>query len=297
VETLNALAKLAWDRGRPRDAKEASERALVIARAKLPPDDERLGWSLYHLGDSEMFLGRSEEARRFLTEARQVFEKALGSESLPVAWCFNDLGMIYSEHEFDFEKASEHYEQALRIKMRLLSSDHPDLAIAKGNLGNNLVQLGQYADAERLLRQALSDGERSFGPDHPFTAAVVESLGELAWRRGDLVEASKLLERARRAQEAILDPSSPYGLAQTLHTLACVRRDQERYREAEELFERALSILESSLGSDNAQTRQTRSEYAKLLRRMGRTADAEAMEARARATAVPAASPETVPGR
>jgi len=290
VETLNTLASLAWSHGRVRDARAAAERALTIGRSRLPPGDERLGWSLYRLGDAEMFLGRPEEARRLLTEARRIFEQALGYESLPVAWCLNDIAMVYCD-EFDTERGIEFYEQALKLKEKLLPSDHPDLAIARGNLGYNLIPLGDYARAERLLRQALASGERSFGPDHPFTANTVESLGELAWKRGYLDEASQLLERALRAQEATLDPNSPYGLALTLHVLACVRRDQGRYREAEGLFERTLSIRESSVGTDHAQTRQTRTEYAKLLSRMGRTAEAETMEARARATPAPKVSP------
>jgi len=70
-----------------------------------------------------------------------------------------------------------------------------------------------------------------------------------------------------------------------------VRRDQGQHRKAEQLFERTLSIRESTLGGDHAQTQQTRTEYAKLLRRLGRTTDAAAMEARARATPAPKVPP------
>jgi hypothetical protein len=57
-----------------------------------------------------------------------VFEKALGRESLPVAWCLNDLGIIAQDHEHDYEGAIRYYEQALRAEG---SSCPPTTAISQ----------------------------------------------------------------------------------------------------------------------------------------------------------------------
>ena len=59
--------------------------------------------------------------------------------------------------------------------------------------------------------------------------------------------------------------------------------DQGRYADAEPLHKRALAIREKAFGPEHPNVAQGLANYAALLRETGRTAEANKMEARAKA--------------
>jgi len=74
-------------------------------------------------------------------------------------------------------------------------------------------------------------------------------------------------------------PGHP-SVAVTLNALANVYRDQERYAEAEPIYRRALRIRQSTLETDDSAIAEILTDLAKMLRKMGRVAEAERLEAR-----------------
>ena len=71
-------------------------------------------------------------------------------------------------------------------------------------------------------------------------------------------------------------------MAIVLDTLASLYRDQDRYGEAEPLYQRALAIDEKALGPDHPTVAEDLENYAALLRKMSRLDEALALEVRAR---------------
>jgi len=72
------------------------------------------------------------------------------------------------------------------------------LADSAAELGTVLGLLGEYAEAEKLLRQAVQMYESSCGTDHPRLAAALNSLGGACVARGRLAEGERLCRRALR---------------------------------------------------------------------------------------------------
>ncbi len=70
-------------------------------------------------------------------------------------------------------------------------------------------------------------------------------------------------------------------MAQSFNNLAVLYH--ARYAEAEPLHERSLAIREMALGPDHPDVAPSLENYAALLGEVGRTAEAEEMEARAEA--------------
>ncbi len=70
--------------------------------------------------------------------------------------------------------------------------------------------------------------------------------------------------------------------------LAVVRRDQGRYAEAIELFDRALSVQTAILDSNHPAIAETLDEYAECLRRVGRIEEAKQLQGRADAVSASA---------
>ncbi len=66
-------------------------------------------------------------------------------------------------------------------------------------------------------------------------------------------------------------------------SLAELYRAQGKYTEAEPLYQRALAIVEKALGPEHPQVATVLGNYAALLHKLNRDAEADKMEARAQA--------------
>ncbi len=71
-------------------------------------------------------------------------------------------------------------------------------------------------------------------------------------------------------------------MAATLYSLASVDRAQGRYAEAEPLYKRALAVREKELRPDHPFVATSLENYAALLRDVGRNAEADTLDARAK---------------
>ncbi|MDY7024273.1 MAG: tetratricopeptide repeat protein, partial [Cyanobacteriota bacterium] len=74
-------------------------------------------------------------------------------------------------------------QQALEMRQRLFSGDHPDVALSLNNLAELYRSQRRYAEAEPLYQKALAMFERTLGVGHPNTMKVrdnhVDCLREL----------------------------------------------------------------------------------------------------------------------
>ena len=69
----------------------------------------------------------------------------------------------------------------------------------------------------------------------------------------------------------------------SLNNLGLLYHNQGNYAEAEPLYKRSLAIWEKNLGPEHPKVATSLENYADLLRKMDRGAEAEKMEARAKA--------------
>lgn len=103
---------------------------------------------------------------------------------------------------------------------------------------------------------------------------TVEAQQAYLSRNYDLAEAKY---KEALAQSTKLAPKVQSVL---MSNLGAVYREAHKYAEADETFRRAVSFAEKSGLAQDPSTRQTMKQYALLLRRMKRTAEADAMELR-----------------
>lgn len=85
-------------------------------------------------------------------------------------------------------------------------------------------------------------------------------------------------QTALEIREQQLGPQHP-DTARSLDNLATLYNTQERYAEAEPLYQRALEIYKRVLGRNHLHTQTIRRNYAVLLRTMGRDGEARMLEA------------------
>ena len=97
--------------------------------------------------------GELAEAEKLTLEAKAVWEKEMGEDSLPVSTCLNNLGRICEESGRAAE-GIEWHRKALALRKKLLG-DHPETAFCYGNLGTALAADGQFEEAIDVLNDAI----------------------------------------------------------------------------------------------------------------------------------------------
>ncbi|UCE03180.1 MAG: tetratricopeptide repeat protein, partial [Candidatus Latescibacterota bacterium] len=283
AKSLSALGYLRKHQGEFGDGKALAEQALSIQRDALPPDHIDTAWSLYYLGSIEGRMGEFSSAREHLENARAIFEKREGPYSLAVSWCLQDLAGAYGAAG-DGAKRLEYYKRALEVKKRILPADHPDLALSIEGVGMGLATMGDYAGALTALNQALEIFENSLGSDHFDTALCNHSIGWTLRLAGRFDEAKPFLEQALEAYRLTLGEEHD-AVANVLDELGLVEHHAGRHAEAESLYAKALPMMEKALapGIGNANLIGLLEHRAVCLRELDRQAQAESLEARARA--------------
>jgi tetratricopeptide (TPR) repeat protein len=127
------------------------------------------------------------------------------------------------------------------------------------------------AEAEPLIRRALTILEKSLGPEHPRVATAVNNLAGLLWATNRLADAEPLFRRALAIDEKSLGPDHP-DVAIDLSNLGFLLKGTNHLAEAEPLMRRALAIFEARLGPDHPSTVTARKNLAGLQTALGQGA-------------------------
>ncbi len=180
-----------------------------------------------------------------------------------------------------FEEAEEWFLAAEQVAMGFASSD-PRLALTLGNIANFYHAQARDDEAEPLYKESLALLERIDGPDAPRVARFVADLAAFYTVLDRFEEAEPLYLRALDALDWELGPAHLDVLI--IRTgLAGLYLQQERYTEAEATYREVLATLLETPDADQDQLVIVLEEYALVLRRTGRDADALTLEVRARA--------------
>jgi tetratricopeptide (TPR) repeat protein len=143
-----------------------------------------------------------------------------------------------------------------------------------------LRNLGNFAEAEPLMRRALAVDERSFGPNHPNVATCLNNLAALLHDTNRLDEAEPLYRRALAIDELSFGAHEP-KVATCLNNLAQLLQATDRLEESESLYRRALAIDENGLGPSHPRVAVHLNNLAELLKATNRLDEAEPFYRRA----------------
>ena len=168
---------------------------------------------------------------------------------------------VLSQEQGRFAEAESAFRQALRAWEILPDATSEEIAATLNGLGNLLRVEGHYLEAERLLRRAISLQEKAGEPARLDLAFTLNSLGALYCNVREPRRATPMLERGLEMREHILGPNHPL-VAASLDNLAEALIQQHRLDQAETLYRRSLSILETQ--SDPSLLAMTRCKLADL---------------------------------
>jgi len=178
------------------------------------------------------------------------------------------------------EEAITHYETAIRAGRQLGNVRHSDLGTMLNNVALIYRRSGRQKAAEPCYLNALELYEQHLGRDHPDVAAVLNNLGVFYTGEGRLEEAEQMHQRAL----AIRRKANPKGhpdIAQSHCNLAVVYHSRGDLARAEELYRESLREWEN-VEKPTEDYEIVASNYADLLRSVGKRRKAGAIESRAR---------------
>jgi hypothetical protein len=258
----------AVDRALHRGRLGEAERSLEAARAAGASSAARLAELKRLEGELSLLQGRPVDSLRAFDAALAASEKAYGPAAPEAAAARLDVA--------DAHAAAGEAREAERLYRVAAGSQ-----AAGGLLAERLSELalgaqtrGRAGEAERLYREAAEATEKAYGKADPLTAARLSDWGLQLQRMGRLSDAEGVYRRALGIVEKAFAPGHPRRDA-ALNALALFLEAHGRYPEAEELYRRALKEAA-------ARRSEAGRNYGSLLRRLGRGAEAAAVEAQAR---------------
>ncbi|HVJ52651.1 MAG TPA: tetratricopeptide repeat protein [Aliidongia sp.] len=280
----------------------------------MPTGHPAIGLGLVTLSLALARLDRYAEARRHAEESVTILRAALGRHDA-TAGALDNLALILSGlHEPLAARAAAL--EAVEMLEQTLGPDHPrtastlqllstlalklgdfdeaeallrralaiyraasregGIAMALSGLGHLMQVRGRDAEAESHYREALEIRERLYGPNHPLTTGSLASLAGSKFHQGALAEAQALAEQALDRQIAIHGDAG-LPVAASWHSLSAIRLGLGDYGASRQALDRAIEIRRPLLGEAHPLVVETRRAQGALLAIMGDFAGAETL--------------------
>ena len=276
-ERLMAAGAEASAKAKHETARQLYEQAVKLAE-RFGPEDVRLGRSLFRLGHFVSFLNSSAAAEPLTERALAILGKNLGAQDAEVLECVNELAGIYFI-QGNHAAAEPLQERYLKAREQALGLAHTEVAALVVNLGTTLCRQRKFFEAERMFARWLEAGEKARGPKDPEVVRILERLAELYEEERKYTQAETLYRRLL-AQEEAAGPPVSYLAARSPYKLGLLCAKQGRYAEAEAFFRRSIAIYEWFSVYNNQAS--VLADFAQLLRKTGRTREADEADAQAR---------------
>jgi tetratricopeptide (TPR) repeat protein len=273
---MQELAAMRTLQGRPEEARRALERTVTLMEEARGPEDASLAGVHAQLGLTLIELGDLDGAEREIDRAAEIGVAADGADGLPFARTLLPRARLDLARGRD-EDARDALQTAIDIYVERQGENSPETARMVRELALFEQGQGEYAAAERSFDRAIAIWDSL--PREDYQRA--QSRNELAWF---LVETGKpgQAEAPARSALGILEDRSlggqPYSAV--ADTLATALRDQQKYEEAEHLYQRALEEGTQGGALPGWDLGEIAERYAVLLEETGRAAEAEALRAR-----------------
>lgn len=164
--------------------------------------DSSQKWSLYNEFAEQAFLKDAYEVAHVLLGLALNEAVSFGESDSRYISTIEHLGDVLAALG-NWRGANEHYSKSVEILERQPEQSPLDLIPYRKKQAEVLVQLGEYANAERLLQELIVTLEGVFGKGHDFTAEIEESIASIKSKQKSFTSASKLSQKIRTTRSPI----------------------------------------------------------------------------------------------
>lgn len=254
-------------------ASELAERAFGSRSAGYALSLEKLGQLHDQAGDRNAAWKYLNQAHGILAEAEPPDDRALYRSARRLALLSDHLGLT--------NEAIAFYEKALAAGMQLADLPYSELGTMLNNIALIYRKSGRQTAAEPYYLHALELYEKQLGAEHPDVASVLNNLAVFYTNERRFDEAEKTHLRALAIRTDAL-PAHHSDIAQSQCNLAVVYHSRGEYDRAGELYREALKTWDEAPDHPAGDYEIVASNYADLLRSLGKKREARQVEARLR---------------
>ncbi|MEM7047125.1 MAG: tetratricopeptide repeat protein [Pseudomonadota bacterium] len=200
--------------------------------------------------------GRIAEAVTITARLENLCREHFGKNHPRRASALNMLGSFYNSQK-QHHKAIECYEKTIEI-WRALNNRATDPMLARSLLDSArvLLEIDQYTQAEKQLREAVDIFGKTFSTPNPEIAQTNELIATALRLQGRLPDAEFFYLRAISQWESS-GGGRLVGMAHTLDQLADLYLTAGRYAETKALRYRSLEIKRKTLGAEHVEVAST----------------------------------------
>jgi tetratricopeptide (TPR) repeat protein len=265
---------------RLQEAVRIGETALEVAKRAFAPGDPELALSFEKLGRLYDQQGDHATAKPFLIKAHALLEKATQPDLRAMYRSARRLAYI-CDTAGNEEEAISFYEKAIQAGSQLEDLSHSDLGTMLNNVAMIYRKSGRQKAAEPYYLHALHIYEKQLGSEHADVASVLNNLAVFYTNERRFDEAEKTHLRSLAIREKV-HPPGHNDIAQSKCNLAVVYHSRGDYQKAAEFYNASLKSWEEASDKPPEDYEIVASNYADLLRSLGKARKANALEERAR---------------
>lgn len=263
LNILNHLAALYELTDQYKLASQALEKAGYVARIKYDGKDYQFGAELTNIARLQIKLGNYESAEKNINEALEILE-AFRKDETKAIYLINAIetqAVLFGIKGL-FDEAEDALDRSAKIIAKsegeLVGLD--ELSTAK-ELSSLLIQLGQYADTEKILNNLISEYEKLYGVNSIRLVEPLVHRARLMLAQGDYTDAEKVAQRSFEIAKSVYgEVSTKTALTQRL--LSDIDYQIGDYDQAEVLIENALVSQEKQFGRKHIEVAKSLAQLA-----------------------------------
>jgi tetratricopeptide (TPR) repeat protein len=273
LEMLRSMGQLPQALRVAETAVDLARRAFPVGSASYALSLEKLGQLQDQAGNKGAAKGPLVEAHLLLTKAESPDQRAIYRSAGRLAFLCDNLG--------ETEEAISYYQEAIAAGGQVPDLPYSELGTMLNNIALMYRKSGRQAAAEPYYLHALELYQKQLGPEHADVASVLNNLAVFYTNEKRFAEAENTHLRALAIREKVHAPTHS-DIAQSKCNLAVVYHSQGDYLRASELYRASLQAWEEATDKPPADYEVVASNYADLLRSLGKARQASQLESRAR---------------
>jgi tetratricopeptide (TPR) repeat protein len=238
LDVMDALGEVLWAKGDTDEGLVYVREALTGCQRHLGPDHKLTMTTLNNYALLLQRLGKLTEVEPLWRQQVASRRRVMGPHHTYTINSLNNLARCLLD-EGKLAEAESVLREALADARR--TPDDPIICALMSNLGSTLTEIGNPAEAEPQLHEALDACIRIQGADHPYTVITQNNMCRFLIRQERFAEAEPLCRQNREACQRVLG-AQHYKTFLAMDNLAVVLMERGNKEEAGKWFREALNL-------------------------------------------------------
>ncbi len=239
----NTLGVSHWELANYPLALQYHEKALTILLNELGDFHIEVANTYTTLGAVYGYMGNYKEQIVVSSKALKIqlyHKEESGLTYFNLGYAYRMVGQVY--------EAIDHYQQALKIYLKLYGNKHPYISMCYTALGGAYSELGDKDKQITYLKQSENIALAAYSADHPELAHLYGHLATFYMKTGDLTKALLYYQRGLHINQKAYGEAHDF-IADFLAQIGYLFFRQEKYQETQAYLEKALAIYLTVYGN------------------------------------------------